>query len=229
MKEGTISHSFSSFQESDGGEKSDGDLVVDVGNEDENSANRSGLNNGNGEHRNSVENGPSSAGPPGSASGERRPTGDRPPSNMSSSSRSTPSLKPKGDGGHREGEKPGTPGSKPPTPNGQPGQANGKPPTPGAPQPPPPPPPGAFPPGFQRPPGADFAPGFPYQNGAPLPPGLPGAFPPRPPLVSGVSGRRARAVSYPFIPTFIFMLMWFSHYSLLGMILTPPPACRPAS
>ena len=65
------------FQESDGGEKSDGDLVVDVGNEDENSTNRSGLNNGNGDHRGSVENGPSSTGPPGSASGERRPTGDR--------------------------------------------------------------------------------------------------------------------------------------------------------
>ena len=64
------------IKESDSGDKSDGDLVVDVGNEDE-----SGRPQMNGDHRG--ENGA----PPGP---DRR---DRPPSNMSSSSRSTPSLR----------------------------------------------------------------------------------------------------------------------------------------
>jgi hypothetical protein len=110
----------------------------------------------NGEHRDST------------GSGADRRT-DRPPSNMSSSSRSTPSLK------HKDGfagDKPGTPGSKPTTPNGQP-NGNGKPPTPGA----------AYPPGFPRP--GEMPPmGFPpYQNGGP-PPELVRGFPPRPPLVS---------------------------------------------
>ena len=110
----------------------------------------------NGEHRDSTGSG-----------ADRR--ADRPPSNMSSSSRSTPSLKHK-DGFGGSGEKPGTPGSKPTTPNGQP-NGNGKPPTPGV----------AYPPGFPRP--GDMPPmGYPYQNGGP-PPGMPG-FPPRPPMVS---------------------------------------------
>jgi hypothetical protein len=167
------------FQESDGGDKSDGDLVVDVGNEDDGSGNRSGRENGaggDGHRNNTVENGPSSAG--NVSNSERRPTGDRgdrPPSNMSSSSRSTPSLKPKD--GSTAGDKPGTPGSKPPTPNGQQQQGGGANGNPAAPMG------GPFPPGFPRPPGADLPAGYPYQNGGPMPPGLPGAFPPRPPLV----------------------------------------------
>lgn len=152
------------FQESDGGEKSDGDLVVDVGNEDEPPRPPMAIN---GDHRDSTGGG-------GSSAGDRRP-----PSNHSSSSRSTPSAKKEGGAG-ADG-KPGTPsgGSKPTTPNGQ-HAANGKPPTPGM--------PGAggaaYPPGFPlRPggPGADLPMGYPYQNG--VPPGLPGAFPPRPHLV----------------------------------------------
>lgn len=138
-------------QESDSGDKSDGDLVVDVGNEDE-------PPRSNGDHR--VENGPSSG------------RNERPSSNLSSSSRSTPSLKPKE--GASNSDKPGTPsGSKPPTPNGQAPMANGKPPTPGV-----------FGQGFPpRPPGDLGA--FPYQNGIP-PVGLPGAFGPRPALVSNL-------------------------------------------
>lgn len=140
------------LQDEDAGDKSDGDLVVDVGNEDDPPRPTMGLN---GEHRDSV----------GSATDRSR--SDRPPSNMSSSSRSTPSLKHK-DG--FSGDKPGTPGSKPTTPNGQP---NGKPPTPGV----------AYPPGFPRP--GEMPPiGYPpYQNGGP-PPGLVPGFPPRPPMVS---------------------------------------------
>jgi len=159
-----------SGHESDGGEKSDGDLVVDVGNEDEPPRPPMAIN---GEHRDS-------AGGGGSSGGDRRP-----PSNLSSSSRSTPSTKNKEGERSTNGEgKPGTPSgsSKPTTPNSQmPGsQPNGKPPTPGMP---------GYPPGFPlRPPGPggpaagpDGLPlGYPYQNGVPT--GLPGAFPPRPPL-----------------------------------------------
>ena len=96
------------LQESDGGEKSDGDLVVDVGNEDEPPRPPMAIN---GDHRDSTGGGNQSG-------GERRP-----PSNHSSSSRSTPS----GANKNKEGErgtngdgKPGTPSgsSKPTTPNG---------------------------------------------------------------------------------------------------------------
>lgn len=196
--------------ESDGGEKSDGDLVVDVGNEEEPPRPPMPLN---GEHRDSAgagSNGNGNAGPPGAPPGAGPGNGSsdrnsragdgRPPSNLSSSSRSTPSLKRKegaesaGPGAGPDGVgKPGTPGSsKPTTPNGQPGAgppgppgppappgANGKPPTPGM---------GPFPPGFPHPPRhpGEMPPvGFPpYPNGVP-PPGLPGAFPPRPPLPPG--------------------------------------------
>ena len=139
------------MQESDSGDKSDGDLVVDVGNEDEGGRQQQV----NGDHR---ENG-----------GDRR---DRPPSNLSSSSRSTPSLK------HKEGEKPGTPGSKPTTPNDLPK-------APSPPRGPPlgPPLPGAagYPyPGLgPRPHGEGLPPGY-VPNG----PGAPAAgYPPRPPMV----------------------------------------------
>jgi len=148
-----------SGHDSDSGDKSDGDLVVDVGNEEE-----SGARHMNGEHR---------PGPPlenGAASGlERR---DRPPSNMSSSSRSTPSLK------HKELDKPGTPGSKPATPNDLPmGQ---KVPTPPRGPPHVPPMPAGYPyPGLgPRPPGDPL--GYP-------PPGAPG-YPPRPPMVGPRGG-----------------------------------------
>ena len=150
------------LQESDGGEKSDGDLVVDVGNEDDQGPPRQPMPI-NGEHRDSTGGG-------GSSGGDRRP-----PSNLSSSSRSTPSAKNK-EGAPGADGKPGTPSgtSKPTTPNGQVApHANGKPPTPGMP---------GYPPGFAlRPPGADLPMGYPYQNGVPA--GLPGAFPARPPLV----------------------------------------------
>jgi len=157
-----------SGHESDGGEKSDGDLVVDVGNEDEPPRPPMAIN---GDHRDSTGGG-------GSSGGERRP-----PSNLSSSSRSTPSAKNKeGERGANGEGKPGTPSgsSKPTTPNGQMAgpQPNGKPPTPGMP---------GYPPGFPLRPGGPGAAGgdglplgYPYQNG--VPPGLPGAFPPRPPL-----------------------------------------------
>jgi len=132
-------------QEDDAGDKSDGDLVVDVGNEEE-PPRSLGLN---GDHR---------------EGSDRRE--NRPPSNLSSSSRSTPSLKHKENFGST-GEKPGTPGSKPTTPNGQ---SNGKPPTPGA----------AYPPGFPRP--GELPPlGYAYQNGGGPPP-IMGGFPLRPPL-----------------------------------------------
>ena len=85
-----------SGHESDSGDKSDGDLVVDVGGEDEGPRNLT-----NGEHANGDR--------------DRQRERDRPPSNLSSSSRSTPSLK------QKEGDKPGTPGSKPSTPNDLPG------------------------------------------------------------------------------------------------------------
>merc|ERR1719210_2629550 len=96
-----------SGHESDGGEKSDGDLVVDVGNEDEPPRPPMAIN---GEHRDS-------AGGGGSSGGDRRP-----PSNLSSSSRSTPSTKNKEGGANGAEGKPGTPSgsSKPTTPNGQP-------------------------------------------------------------------------------------------------------------
>jgi len=165
-----------SGQESDGGEKSDGDLVVDVGNEDEVPRAPMTIN---GEHRDST-------GAGGSSGGDRRP-----PSNLSSSSRSTPSTKNKEGDRSTNGEgKPGTPSgsSKPTTPNGQmPGsQSNGKPPTPGMP---------GYPFGFPLRPSGSGGPGagqdglplgYPYQNG--VPPGLPGSFPPRLP-VSGVDQR----------------------------------------
>ena len=70
-----------SGHESDSGDKSDGDLVVDVGG-DEDGARNVQMN---GDHH-----------------GDRRGERERPPSNLSSSSRSTPSLKNKED-------KPGTP------------------------------------------------------------------------------------------------------------------------
>jgi len=152
------------IKESDSGDKSDGDLVVDVGNEDE-----SGRPQMNGDHRG--ENGA----PPGP---DRR---DRPPSNMSSSSRSTPSLR------HKDGDKPGTPGSKPQTPNDIPmGQKVPTPPR-GPPHGPPIPgvglPPGPFPgyPGLgPRPPGDPL--GYP-----PPPPGAQG-YPPRPPMIGPPHG-----------------------------------------
>merc|ERR1719266_1806495 len=145
----------------------EGDLMVDVGNEDE--PPRQSVTN-NGEH--AETNGTGGAG---SAAGERRPL-----SNLSSSSRGTPTTKSKeGERGSNGEGKPGTPSgsSKPTTPPNGP-LPNGKPPMPGM-------------PGFPMIPGAPGAPppgadGFPlgyppYQNGA-VPPGLLGAFPPRPPV-----------------------------------------------
>merc|ERR1719428_100965 len=82
-----------SGHESDSGDKSEGDLVVDVGGDDEGP--RSMVNGG--EHAN--------------GNGERARGEGRPPSNLSSSSRSTPSLK------QKEGDKPGPPSSKPSTPS----------------------------------------------------------------------------------------------------------------
>lgn len=148
-----------SGHESDSGDKSDGDLVVDVGGEEDGP--RPGQMNG--DHRDNGNGLP----------GERRPDRmdrDRPPSNLSSSSRSTPSLK------QKEGDKPGTPGSKPSTPNDLP--PGSKPPTP----PRGPPLPGPYPgyPGLgPRPPGEPplgFPPGGP--PGAHGPP--PAGYPPRP-------------------------------------------------
>jgi len=162
-----------SGHESDSGDKSDGDLVVDVGNEEGTSERQM-----NGNH-----------GPPLGDNGADRRERERPPSNLSSSSRSTPSLK------HKEGgqlEKPGTPGMKPATPTDGGGPPN-KPPSPprGGPNGGPnhgPPPAGAGPyPGFPgmgpRPPGAEgLPPGYPpLHNGPPGPPG-PAGYPPRPPM-----------------------------------------------
>jgi len=125
-----------SGHESDSGDKSDGDLVVDVGGDED------GVRNVqmNGDHHS-----------------DRRGERDRPPSNLSSSSRSTPSLKNKED-------KPGTPNDL--------GASGGKPPTP--PRGPPLPYPGGYPGLGPRPPGDPL--GFP-------PVGPPGAhgYPPRPP------------------------------------------------
>ena len=171
-------NTFRCLQESDSGDKSDGDLVVDVGNEEDQTPRPMALN---GEHRDSGGREGGSTGDRGSVSDRR----ERPPSNLSSSSRSTPSSKPKENGPTAGGgDKPGTPGSKATTPDGQPGAGappgapNGKPPTPGI---------GPYPPGFPRHPGDPALPpvGYPYQNGVPPPPpGLPGApFAPRPPLV----------------------------------------------
>ena len=97
------------MQESDGGEKSDGDLVVDVGNEEEPPRPPMPLN---GEHRDSTGAGSSNGGaPPGPPSNSGRAGQDgRPSSNLSSSSRSTPSgLKRKEESAGNDG-KPGTPG-----------------------------------------------------------------------------------------------------------------------
>merc|ERR1719323_290325 len=122
-------------------DKSDGDLVVDVGGDE--GGDRSGQMNG--DHH-----------------GDRRPGQERPPSNMSSSSRSTPSLK------NKDADKPGTPNDLPPgskaasPPRGPPLPAG----YPGA-------PPAGYPGLGPRPPGDPL--GFP-------PAGPPLAFPPRPPL-----------------------------------------------
>merc|ERR1719189_2045577 len=165
-----------SGHESDSGDKSDGDLVVDVGNEEDQTPRPMALN---GEHRDSNGREGGSTGDRGSVSDRR----ERPPSNLSSSSRSTPSLKPKENGPlPGAGDKPGTPGSKPTTPNGQPGAGappgapNGKPGDPALPV------------------------GYPYQNGAPppppgLPPGAP--FAPRPPLPPGHDPLAAPRVPAP--------------------------------
>ena len=145
-----------SGHESDSGDKSDGDLVVDVGGEDEGPRNLT-----NGEHANGDR--------------DRQRERDRPPSNLSSSSRSTPSLK------QKEGDKPGTPGSKPSTPNDLPGGKPGGSPPRGPPHGLPGPP-GPFP-GFPglgpRPPGDIL--GYP-PGGPPGPHGPPMGFPPRPPM-----------------------------------------------
>merc|ERR1719438_678037 len=116
-----------SGHESDSGDKSDGDLVVDVGGEEDGS--RSGQMNG--DHRDIG-----------------RPDRDRPPSNMSSSSRSTPSLK------NKDGDKPGTPNDLPPGSKGQ--------------SPPRGPP---LPAGYPGPAG-------PYPGLGPRPPGTPNDLPP---------------------------------------------------
>jgi len=149
-----------SGHESDSGDKSDGDLVVDVGGDDEGP--RSMVNGG--EHAN--------------GNGERARGEGRPPSNLSSSSRSTPSLK------QKEGDKPGTPSSKPSTPNDIPGGKPGGSPPRGPPHGPPLP--GPFPgyPGLGlRPPGdmLGYPPGGP--PGPMGPHGPPGGFPPRPPML----------------------------------------------
>eukprot|EP00096_Caligus_rogercresseyi_P001998 TRINITY_DN135_c0_g1_i2.p1 TRINITY_DN135_c0_g1~~TRINITY_DN135_c0_g1_i2.p1 ORF type:complete len:897 (+),score=328.91 TRINITY_DN135_c0_g1_i2:374-3064(+) len=168
--------------ESDGGDKSDGDLVVDVGNEDDPPPRSNGHN--------------------GRPSSEAPGENGRPSSNHSSSSRSTPqqqnSSKPPKETGSSSsssnGDKPGTPGSssKPSTPNGslpRPSSANGtkRATTPGHPPPAIPGggaglPLGHYPPGFPRPPpGEGGGLVYPYQNGGPPGP-LPGVFPPRPPM-----------------------------------------------
>ena len=141
----------------------------------------------NGDHKGTnggSENGKRSPGAPAPPGAERRDSTNngRPHSNLSSSSRSTPSLKQPKDGANGS-DKPGTPGSsKPSTPNGQPGAGpNGKPPTPGM---PPMGPAGFGAPGMIRPPG-DLPAGYPYQNGAPPMPGIPG-MPPRPMMVRSI-------------------------------------------
>merc|ERR1719427_2673827 len=148
-----------SGHESDSGDKSDGDLVVDVGGEEE--GGRPGQMNG--DHRDNGNGLP----------GERRPDRmdrERPPSNLSSSS--PPSLK------QKEGDKPGTPGSKPSTPNDLP--PGSKPPTP----PRGPPLPGPYPgyPGLG--PRAPGEPPLGFPPGGPPGPhgGPPAGYPPRPPL-----------------------------------------------
>ena len=131
-----------SGHESDSGDKSDGDLVVDVGGEEDGS--RSGQMNG--DHRDIG-----------------RPDRDRPPSNMSSSSRSTPSLK------NKDGDKPGTPNDLPPGSKGQ-SPPRGPPLPAGYPGPA-----GPYPGLGPRPPGDPL--GFP-----PVGPPGPHGYPPRPPL-----------------------------------------------
>jgi len=163
-----------SGHESDSGDKSDGDLVVDVGGDEEGRA--QSLTNG--DHRDNGN------GLPG---GPRMERGERPPSNMSSSSRSTPSLK------HKEGEKPGTPGSKPTTPNDS--LPGGKPPSPprGPPHGPPLPggPGGAGPfpgyPGLGPRPGGELL-GYPPGGPNGPQPGPPGGFPPRPQMPGAAPG-----------------------------------------
>merc|ERR1719187_593316 len=158
-----------SGHESDSGDKSDGDLVVDVGNED------GAQPQVNGTH------GPTL----GDSGSERR---DRPPSNLSSSSRSTPSLK------HKEvgslDQKPGTPGSKSTTPTDQPPNKAPSPPR-GPPHGPPLPGAASYPPypGMgPRPPADGLPPGYPpIHNGPPGPPG-PAGYPPRPPMAGPPSG-----------------------------------------
>ena len=114
--------------------------------------------------------------------GERRPDRmdrERPPSNLSSSSRSTPSLK------QKEGDKPGTPGSKPSTPNDLP--PGSKPPTP----PRGPPLPGPYPgyPGLgPRPPGGEPPLGFPPGGPPGAHGGPPAGYPPRPLGAGGPPG-----------------------------------------
>merc|ERR1719328_253491 len=132
-----------SGHESDSGDKSDGDLVVDVGGEEDGS--RSGQMNG--DHRDIAD----------------RPDRDRPPSNMSSSSRSTPSLK------NKDGDKPGTPNDLPPGSKGQ-SPPRGPPLPAGYPGPA-----GPYPGLGPRPPGDPL--GFP-----PVGPPGPHGYPPRPPL-----------------------------------------------
>jgi len=159
-----------SGHESDSGDKSDGDLVVDVGG-DEEGGRGGGLSNG--EHRQDMN----------GRQGER----DRPPSNLSSSSRSTPSLKERHKEGDRDrvgGEKPGTPHSlsKPSTPNdSMKGAAS---PPRGPPHPPP------------------VLPGQPGQGGQPFP-GYPGLGP-RPEMLGypggGPGGLGAPPGAFPGAP-----------------------------
>jgi len=158
-----------SGHESDSGDKSDGDLVVDVGGEEDGP--RPGQMNG--DHRDNGN------GLPGDRRADRMER-ERPPSNLSSSSRSTPSLKAK------EGDKPGTPGSKPSTPNDLP--PGSKPPTP----PRGPPLPGPYPgyPGLgPRPPGGGEPPlGFPHGGPPGAHGGPPAGYPPRPLGAGGPPG-----------------------------------------
>merc|ERR1719225_386447 len=109
---------------------------------------------------------------------------ERPPSNLSSSSRSTPSLK------QKEGDKPGTPGSKPSTPNDLP--PGSKPPTPPR-GPPLPGPYAGYPP---RPLGAGGPPGAP-PLGPPGAPHDPHPNPRAPPPANGGSNGVANGINGP--------------------------------
>ena len=170
---------------------------MDVGNEEEGGSRGGPVN---GEHR--------GVGGPGENGGPGPDRRDRPPSNLSSSSRSTPSLK------HKEGDKPGTPGSKPSTPNdGPPGQK--------APTPPRGPPHG--------PPGMPGAGPYPYPGlgvrppGDPLvfPPGgahAPGGYPPRPPMVSNFYLNYGNVYSYGENGNILFSLN-SQFYFILNMVI----------